>query len=213
MKHVDDWYDKSIANTTVEALKKNLFDATYFDTSKEALQYISEYIDKNSSVAFGGSVTVRGLGIIEMARKKGANIVDHGQEGLSADEKMQVMRAELTSDVFICSSNAVTMDGKIVNVDGIGNRVAAMSFGPRKVIVVVGTNKICKDEVAALQRIRHEAGPKNAKRLNLPTPCTKVGTCMDCNNESRICRIYSVLRKKPMYTDIKIVIVGEKLGF
>jgi hypothetical protein len=213
MKHINDWHDKSIASTTVEAFKKNLFDAIYFETSGEALEYISQYIDKNSNIAFGGSVTIRDLGVRELARNKGANIVDHAQAGLSPEEKMETMRAELMSDVFICSSNAVTLDGKLVNSDAIGNRVAAMSFGPKKVIVVVGTNKICRDEEAALERIEYEAGPKNAKRLNLNTPCTKIGRCMNCNNESRICRIYSILRRKPVYTDFKVVIVGEKLGF
>jgi hypothetical protein len=125
----------------------------------------------------------------------------------------EARREQLLSDVYLCSVNAVTLDGWLVSVDGAGNRTGAMTFGPRKVIVVAGTNKICHDLEAAWQRLEKVACPLNMKRLNLPNPCTKTGYCMDCRTEDRGCRIYTVVKRRPMLTDLTVVIVGEDLGY
>ena len=128
-------------------------------------------------------------------------------------ERLRIRRAQLTCDVFMTGSNAVTMDGKLVNVDGTGNRVAAMIFGPEKVIVVAGINKIVRDLDAAEERIRSVAAPVNNSRIGLPNPCVKTGECMDCQGPTRICNVTTIIGKRPNTTEMHVVIVGEDMGF
>ncbi|WRO22918.1 lactate utilization protein [Metallumcola ferriviriculae] len=210
---VQKWHNEQLAEITVGALKKNGFDAEYFTNSKDAVDSVLSLITSGMTIGFGGSATVKGLNVAEKAAELGAVILDHNVPELSAEEKLEVRRKQLTSDIFLCSSNALTLDGYLVNVDGTGNRVAAMSFGPKKVIVLAGVNKICKDTEAGFARIELSAAPKNTNRLNLKTPCATTGVCADCNSEKRICRIYSVLKKKPSAADFKVIIVGETLGY
>jgi hypothetical protein len=213
MKEIHVWHNETIGAKVVEAFKKNMFSAVYFKTGEEASEFIMRNIHPGDKVGFGGSMTIKKLGIQEKVKAIGAIVLDHGDSSLSPEEKMETMRGELLSDVFLCSSNAVTLEGELVNIDGIGNRVAAMTFGPKKVIVVVGINKICKDEAAASQRLEQVAAPKNCKRLKMPNPCTKTGVCNNCKLETRACRVYSVIKRKPMRTDITIVVIGEEFGF
>lgn len=213
MKEIHNWHNETIGIKLVEAFKKNMFSSVYFKTCEEASEFIMSNVHLGDKVGFGGSMTIKKLGIQEKVKSIGAVVLDHGDPSLSPEEKMETMRGELLSDVFVCSSNAVTLEGELVNIDGVGNRVAAMTFGPKKVIVVVGINKICKDEAAAFQRIEQVAAPKNCKRLSMPNPCTQTGTCIDCKADTRACRVYSVIKRKPMRTDITIVVIGEELGF
>jgi len=213
MKEIHNWHNETICLKTVEALKKNGFLAVYFKSGEEASKFIISNVKKGDKVGFGGSMTVKKLGIQEKVKAMGAIVLDHGEPNLSPEEKMVTMRGELLSDVFLCSSNAVTLKGELVNIDGVGNRIAAMSFGPKKVMVVVGVNKICKDEESAFERLEQIAAPMNNKRLDMPNPCTKTGVCSDCSTNSRICRIYSVIKRKPAITDITVVIIGEDFGF
>lgn len=213
MIKIHNLHNETIGLKVVEALKKNAFSAVYFKTGAQASEFIMDNVHNGDKVGFGGSMTVIKLGIQEKVAELGGIVLDHGDPTLSDDEKMETMRGQLLSDVFICSSNAVTLDGELVNVDGVGNRVAAMSFGPKKVIVVVGVNKICKNEASAFERLQQVAAPKNNMRLNMPNPCTKTGVCMDCKTDTRICRIYSVIKRKPVRTDIIVVVIGEDFGF
>ncbi|WP_082204324.1 lactate utilization protein [Clostridium homopropionicum] len=213
MMNIEKWHKYTLGEKVVEALKKNWFNAVYLENKEEAVKYILENIKEGDKVGFGGSATIKELGIAEEAKKLGAIVLDHGMPNLTAEEKMEIRRAQLTSDLFLCSSNAITLNGELVNVDGAGNRVAAMTFGPKKVIVAVGINKICIDEKAALERIKMIAAPMNSKRLGLSTPCAQTGVCMDCKNESRICRSYNVLKKKPMATDLTVLVIGENIGY
>jgi len=119
----------------------------------------------------------------------------------------------MTSDVFLSSTNALTVDGIIVNTDGVGNRVAGMIFGPRRVILVVGINKIVKDIDDAIWRIKNVATPMNAYRLGLNTPCAKLGYCMNCTSNVSICRVTTIIEYKPSRTDFTVVLVGEELGY
>ncbi|MBK6963445.1 MAG: lactate utilization protein [Bacteroidales bacterium] len=157
-------------------------------------------------------MTVRQMGIRERAVSLGAILIDHGAPGLNEEERLEMMRRELTSDLFISSTNAVTSEGTLVNVDAYGNRVAAMMFGPRKVIIVAGFNKIVQNEKAAFDRLEQIAGPMNMKRLNRETPCTHDAVCHDCRTVSRGCRAYTILRRKPSYTPMDVLIVGEIMG-
>jgi len=212
MSDYESWFYKTTGMKVVENLKRNFFSAFYFDSADEAAGFISSQISNGMRVAFGGSMTVRKMAIREKAADRGAVLIDHGAPDLSAEERLEVMRCELTSDLFISSTNAVTMDGKLVNADGYGNRVAAMIFGPRKVIVVAGINKIVDNEKAAFERIEQIAGPMNMKRLNRETPCTSDAICHDCRSVERGCRAYTVIRKRPAYTPMDVIIVGETMG-
>lgn len=213
MDKIHNWHNEIIGKKVVDALRKNCFKAIYMTTKEEAADYILKNVKSSDSVGFGGSATIKKLNVQDKIKQMGAKILDHSHPELSPEEKIQVERKQLISDLFLCSSNAVTLNGELVNVDGAGNRVAAMIFGPKKVIVVVGVNKICKDEETAYERIKMEAAPMNTKRLGLSTPCAATGICMDCKSEDRICRAYSVLKREPMNSDITVIIVGENLGF
>jgi hypothetical protein len=210
---VREWHDEAIAGRVVAALKRNGFEAVYFPRREEAAKFVLGFVGPGMSVGFGGSETIRELGIAEQARAQGAEILDHGRPDLSPEARQDVRRRELVCDLFLSSANAITLDGCLVNVDGNGNRVAALAFGPKKVIVVAGVNKICSDVDAAFERIRIYASPMNNKRLGLANPCTATGICMDCDAGSRICRIYSVLRKRPLSADFTVALVGESLGY
>ncbi|WP_304221497.1 lactate utilization protein [Gracilinema caldarium] len=210
---VETWRDETIGAAAVKALQKNGFDAEFVSTMEEAAKRIMEFIGAGKRIGFGGSMTIKALGIADKAKTLGAVILDHNVPGLSAEQKMEILRSQLTCDVFISSSNAVTLDGYIVNVDGNGNRVAALTFGPQKTVVVIGTNKIVRNLEEAQARIETITSPMNNKRLDKPNPCVKTGICQDCALETRICRAYQVLRRKPSLSDFTVIVVGTSLGF
>jgi len=213
MNPIETWHAETLCKATCDALKKNGFNALYVATGAEALSYIESLAKSGETVGIGGSTTIRELGTIERLEAKGAKVLDHSREGISPEEKMDVMRAQLTSDLFLSSSNAVTLKGEIFNIDGVGNRVAALTFGPKKTVVVAGYNKIVRNLDEARARCESLASPMNCRRLNVPTPCAKTGTCMDCSAERRICRIYSVLERRPSRSDFTVILVGERLGY
>lgn len=212
--NIHQWHKDTIGQKTVAALKKNEFDAVYFSTKEEAVEHILSYINSGAQVGFGGSMTIsQDLALIEKVKDKGAVLLVHGDPQLTPAERLEVMRKQQVCDVFVTSTNAVTLDGCLVNMDGVGNRVAALTFGPRKVVVVVGTNKICQDVDAAVKRLQTVAAPKNSKRLNTNTPCTVTGICADCHSSGRICKVLSIMKRKPSLTDITVVVVGEDMGY
>lgn len=210
---MNSWHGRTLGLKTVNGLRKNRFEADFFETRDETAKAVLDLIQPGMKVAFGGSQTAKQLNLQQLVTEKGAVILDHNALGLSQDEKLEVMRQQLICDVFICSSNAVSLQGELFNIDGYGNRVAAMSFGPRRVIVVAGVNKLVADEEAAWERLRTIAAPINFKRLNRPNPCAKQGVCMNCNLPTRGCNIYVATRRRPSLTDFSVFIVNESLGF
>ena len=213
MNPIETWHVAALADTAVKALKKNGFDAEYVETAAQAAEKVASFLKSGASVGFGGSMSVRSLGIQDKAAAASCELLDHNAPGLDPAEKGKILRRQLTCELFVSSSNAVTMDGQIVNVDGTGNRVAALSFGPAKTVVVVGVNKLVRDMDEAFNRIELYASPMNNKRLDRPNPCVKTGECMDCDGDTRICRVYQVLRKRPLGTDFTVIVVGEALGY
>jgi hypothetical protein len=207
------WLGETVGLKTVKALRKNNFDAEYFNVEETLVNKVLSLVKPGDKVAFGGSQTVKQLSIPEMVRDLPATILDHNAPGLSVEDKMEIMRQQQVCDVFICSANAITIDGQIFNVDGNGNRVSAMIFGPKKVIVIAGTNKICHDEAAAWERMRSTAAPINMKRLNRDTPCVTSGYCSDCSSNQRGCNAYLILKRKPTLTDFLVFIFNKSLGF
>lgn len=205
---------RSRADKVVAALNRNMFEALFVQSKEQAVEEIMRRIDTGSTVGAGGSVTLRQIGILEALKARGVEVYDHWQEGLSPAEMDAIRRKQITSDVFLSSSNAVTLDGRLVNIDGAGNRVAAMTFGPRKVIVVVGINKIVRDQQAAMVRIKNEAAPMNFCRLKSPTPCAKTTFCADCSPPARLCRVTVVTEVRPAgIPEFVVIIVGEQLGY
>jgi len=137
----------------------------------------------------------------------------HVRQDLSPEERIAVMRRQLTCDLFLTGCNAVTLSGCLVNIDATGNRVASMSFGPKKVIVVAGRNKLVDGDVAAaVKRVKERTSPPNARRLGFNTPCATSGFCSDCNSPDRICRITTIIERKPRLTDLRVLVVNEDLG-
>lgn len=215
MKAVKKWFWEKSASITIENLSKNGFSGIYFESSTTAVSYIETIMAGGyKNVGFGGSMTILDeLKIHELAKQAGLEILNHNNSDLTPEEKLEIRKKQLTSDLFITSANAITKDGKIVNVDGVGNRVAAMIFGPGKIIVVAGINKVVKDLESALKRIKEIAAPMNTKRLNLKTPCAQTGVCSDCNSPQRICRVTTIMEKKPNFSDIEVILIGENLGY
>ena len=207
------WHNDTLGQKTVAALNSNRFSATYVNTVAEGKAAVLELINTTDTVGIGGSVTVSEIGLLTELAKRGNTLYNHGVSGLTPEESLAIRRQELTADVFLTSTNAVTLDGQLVNVDGSGNRVAAMIFGPKKVIVVVGINKIVKDTHDAYRRIQLVAAPINNKRLNRPNPCTVSGICQDCQGPTRICNVTTIIRKALPQTPTHIIIIGENLGF
>lgn len=213
MTEVDLWSKETRAQRACAALVKNGFDAVYVKTAAEAAELVMKFVKPGMKLGFGGSMTIKALGIQDKAAQVGAQVLDHNKPGLGAEEKMNILRAQLTCDVFICSANAVTMKGEMLNIDGNGNRVAALTFGPKKNVVVAGANKIVADVDEAWERIAAYASPMNNKRLAKENPCVKAGQCMDCQNPTRICRVYQILKRKPSLSDYTVILVGENLGY
>jgi len=213
MNQAIQWHNDTFGEKVVKSLEKNNFQAYYVANRAAAIEKVHSLIPAGATVGVGGSWTLKEMGIPEQLEKQGHEVYDHNKPGLPMDESMALRRKELLCDVFISGTNAITLDGQIVNTDGFGNRVAAMSFGPKKVVVVVGVNKIVSDLDAAMERIETYAAPINNKRLDRPNPCTVTGTCMDCQGPTRICNMTSILHKRPPAIDFHVVIVGEELGF
>lgn len=213
MSEFTNWHNQTIGEKLVKALEKNNFTASYVNTKQEALDKLAALIPTDATVGIGGSWTIKEVGIDTLLEERGNTVFNHNKPGLSKEESMALRRKQMTCDIFLTSTNALTLQGELVNVDGSGNRVAAMIFGPKKVIVITGINKVVTNTDAAMERIELYAAPINNKRLGLPNPCTVTGQCMDCQGPTRICNITTIMHKKPAGTEVEIIIIGEELGF
>ena len=212
-EELNDWANALKCQKAVEELKKNGFDAVYCQSGEEVFHYIVNEADTAKSIGFGGSLSIADLKLADKLKGMGKEILNHAAPGLTPEERLVITRRQLTCDLFLTGSNAVTLSGVLVNIDGNGNRAAAMFFGPQKVIVVVGRNKLVDGSVEdAVHRIKSYASPPNAKRLALATPCTTTGFCSDCNSPQRICRVTTIIEKKPRNTDIRVLVVNEEMG-
>ena len=200
--------DKKIMNT-IASLEKNKIKARYFETGKEAVAALMIEIGNEDKVGIGGSMTIKNLGIPEIIRDRGNELFYHWFETTPEGITSARMKA-LHSDIYITSTNALTEDGVLINMDGTGNRVAAMIYGPKKVFVLSGMNKIVKNESDGIKRIENNAW-KNAVRMGLNTPCVKVQHCVDCSHPHRMCNALTIIRKKTA-TDLTVFIIGEELG-
>jgi L-lactate utilization protein LutB len=214
MREEKKWFNDHLIQRTVNALEKNGFKTVIAVDKKEALNKVLQLVPEKAKVGIGGSVTVREVGLVSELSERGNDVLENWSKKVTPEEDMAIRKGHLTCDVFITSSNAITEDGKLVNIDGMGNRVASMIFGPKKVIVIVGINKIVKEVHAGIERIRNIATPMNVKRAGGITPCvTDVCDLDKCQPPNRHCHVITIIEKIPTKTDITIILVKEELGF
>jgi hypothetical protein len=205
------WQLELRARRCVDALRKNGFDAEYLPDVAKVRERVLEECDKAESIGFGGSMTVAELGIHDALKNGGKKLFDHGR--VPASEKAAARLGQLTCDLFLTSTNAVTLTGVLVNLDMNGNRTNAMTFGPKKILIAAGGQKVVADVADAVRRIKTTVAPRNTRRLNLKTPCASTGFCEDCDSPQRICRVYSMIERKPPHSDITVLLCGEPMGF
>ena len=184
----------------------------YCATAAEAVKKVSELIEDGSSVTWGGTMTIRDLGIPQYLKDRGTLEVLDRDLAATPEEAQTIYLKAFSADVYLSSANAISEDGVIVNIDGNGNRVAAITWGPKKVIFVVGLNKVAQNVEAALARARSTASPTNAARFDVKTPCKSDGVCHNCNSPQSICNYVHFLRNSPQGRHV-VVLVGENLGY
>jgi hypothetical protein len=212
MEQWEQFFREKQVERTIHELKKNNFEALFVPDAKAALEEVMRRIPDGATVGVGGSVTLNQIGLLDALGKRNIRLIWPFQQARNDEERIELVRKSFSSDIFLSSTNAVTEDGKLFNVDATGNRVGAMFIGPKSVIVISGVNKIVKDIEAAEKRVKEWTAPQNAKRLKRKTPCVETGVCADCSSPDRICNIYVTLAKRPSRTDVIIILVGEKLG-
>lgn len=212
-KNLKSVIDKRI-DRAAAALEKNGFTVIRVKAKEDVIPAITPLIGKGDIVGIGGSMTLFETGVIDWLHTNGCKLLDRYEKGLTGEQTREIFRQSLLSDVYLASANAVTEDGRLVNVDGNGNRVAAMIYGPKSVIVIAGYNKIVEDVEEAIYRIETVAAPANTARLSCKTPCVATGRCMDCKGDTRICNHYTVSGRQAMPGRVKVVLVEEEeLGY
>ncbi|MDO4159218.1 MAG: lactate utilization protein [Prevotellaceae bacterium] len=203
--------NERLAEKMIKNMKRRHFEAFYCPTAAEAIEKISALIPDGSSVTWGGSMTIRDMGLTKALHERNLKVLDR-DEAKDREEAQKIYREAFFCDYYLSSVNAISEDGVIVNIDGNGNRVAAITFGPKYVIFVVGLNKVAQDVDSALARARSTASPINAARFDIKTPCQIDGTCHNCNSPESICNYVHFLRnaRPGKYT---VVLIGEDLGY
>jgi predicted NBD/HSP70 family sugar kinase len=201
----------------VTALRASHFHVQIAENGGVACASILAMLPPDAVIGIGDSATVRQIGILDEIARRGMRILNPFTREITTDPRQRQMRdrmsrAIFTSDVLITGTNAVTAEGTLVNIDAVGNRVAAMIFGPKKVIVVVGRNKLVADVDDALYRIKHVIAPYHAKTKDMRTPCVQTGTCSECASTRRLCNVTTLIEKRPWRTDITVILVDEDLG-
>lgn len=201
-----------LAATVIRGLESRNMTGYYAPTKEEALQKALELIPRGSSVSWGGSASIQEIGL-KQAMIEGDYCVYNRDTARTPEEKHKVEMAVYDADYFLTSSNAVTEDGILMNIDGNSNRVSAIAYGPRHVLMIVGMNKICRDVDAAVYRARNEAATCNAQRFPIRTPCRESGACADCKSPDTICCQFLTTRFSRHAGRIQVILVGEDLGF
>ncbi len=201
-----------LANTVLKNCKKRNFTGSYAPTAEDAKAQIRELLKPGLTVAHGGSETLNQLGFRALAEEAGCVYLDRSG-AKTPQEKREYFARSVMSDLYFMSSNAITADGELVNIDGAGNRVACLIHGPEKVVLVIGMNKVARNLDAALDRVKTVAAPPNCVRLQLTTPCSVTGVCADCHSEGCICCNTVITRHSRIPGRIHLILVGEELGF
>ncbi|MBQ6502646.1 MAG: lactate utilization protein [Flexilinea sp.] len=198
-----------LAQTVIKGLKSRNMSGYYAASKEEAKQIALSLIPEGSSVTMGGGMSVHEIGLVDAIKEGNYNFIDRD----AYEDKRAAMLAAYDADVFLSSSNAISQDGILVNIDGNANRVSAIAQGPRKVVMIVGMNKVCDDWDGAMKRARNVAAPINTQRFGLSTPCSKTGACMDCKSPDTICCQFLITRFSRHAGRIHVILVNDDLGF
>lgn len=203
---------KHLAQTVLKGMEKRHMEGYYCETIEEAKTLALSLVPADASVSFGGSVTLNETGVLTALRERSDITLFDRDTAKNADETKQIMHDALSCDYYFMSSNAITHDGELVNIDGNGNRVAALIYGPENVIVIAGMNKVVKNVEEGISRSRNMAAPPNCVRLNKNTPCAVNGVCSNCLSDT-ICDQIVITRASRVPKRLKVILVGEELGF
>lgn len=200
-----------------KALEANNFGVSVHATAAAAAEHLVNGIlpeGWKGTVNFGGSASVLQSGVVPLLQKRpGANVLPNWNPGIDRAETLRLRREHYLCDLYLASSNAVTMSGQLLNLDGLGNRVASLMYGPEKVVLFVGRNKLCETMDVAKDRVRNVASPMNNMRLNYPNPCVKAGRCMDCKLPTRICNMWAIHERSNPAGRIHVLLINEDIGF
>lgn len=207
------WYIEKKIERTIKNLNNRNMEGYYVNDEQELIELLKELISENSLVGVGDSMTLFQTGVIDFLRREKFNFLDKYKDGITSEEKREIYIKNFSADTFLCSTNALTEEGELYNIDGNGSRVAPMLYGPKQVILVTGINKIVRDIEEAEKRVRSYAAPIDAKRLGKKTPCVELGYCVDCKSTNRICNDFVIIRGQFVKGRIKVIIVGEQLGY
>lgn len=211
-QHLQKTYENKVERL-IKNLEKNQMKGVYFTSREELFTYLDQHILDQSKVSVGGSQTLFEVGILEYLRNRSVIFYDRYKEGITGEEKKELYRQCFFTDSYFTSTNAITVDGYLYNVDHTGNRVAAMLYGPDKVYVLIGLNKIVDTLEEAEQRVKSVAAPANNLRLHRQTPCATFGSCVDCKVEDRICNEYTLIKRQSVKGRIEVLILPEYLGY
>jgi L-lactate utilization protein LutB len=211
-KHIEFIIEQKILDT-IRKLEKNNMTGYYAKSKDEVVKIVKAILPVNATVSVGGSRTLFEIGVINLLRSGDYTFYDRYKNNISEDEIRDIYAKTFSADAFMCSSNAITENGELVNMDGTGNRVAAMIYGPKKVIIIAGYNKIVKNIDEASHRIRNWCAPINGKKKNKSTPCSSLGKCMDCSTDDRMCNNLTVIYKQRDKKRIHVILVNENLGY
>lgn len=203
---------KKQAKTIIANLEKRNINGYYFDTAKECTAFILSLLKDNQSVTWGGSMSIKQSGLIDAVKESGKFTV-YDRAAFSPENMDEYNKLAFSSDCYLMSSNAITIGGELVNIDGNGNRVASLIFGPKKVFLIIGMNKVANNTEDALMRVRNIASPPNTIRLSKNTPCAATGKCGDCYCDDCICNQIVITRRSREKERIHVFLVGENLGF
>lgn len=207
------WYLEKQIERTINNLRKKNMEGYFIKDEDELKELLQELITENSVVGVGDSMTLFQTGAINFLRNGNYTFLDKYKEDITSEDKKKIYIENFSADTFLCSTNALTEEGELYNIDGNGSRVAPMLYGPKQVIIVTGINKIVKDIEEAEKRVRNYAAPIDAKRLGKNTPCTTLGYCVDCKSPERICNDFTIIRGQFVKGRIKVIILGKSLGY
>ena len=205
-------YYENAAATIIKNLEKRQMEGYYCATSKEAVEKALELMPEGASIAWGGSMTLSETGLMDAIRNVNYEIIDR-ETAKTPEEQRKLYGEVCCSDYFLMSTNAITLDGELINIDGRGNRVAFLCYGPQNVVILAGMNKVVSDVQSGIQRVRDVASPPNTVRLNKNTPCAVTGRCGNCFSPDCICSQIVITRRSGIPGRIKVILVGEELGY
>ncbi len=204
---------RNLANTMIKNFARRNMEAFYCDTKEDAVALAMDLMKDGGTVGMGGTETVKELALIDAVKKEPSLHFIDRETAKTPEEKKAIYRESFTADYYLMSSNAITIDGELVNIDGNGNRVAALIYGPEHVIVLAGMNKVVNDVDSGIERVGTYAAPPNATRLGTRTPCATLGHCGDCHSEDCMCCQIVITRHSRQKGRIKVILIGEELGF